>query len=103
MNVLASRLGVLTLCAATVVALSGLVISGPAHAEPANGTCKVRAQSATANSAAAAQEAWSNAVEDTHGEKWALWVGAKAKTVTQINGGTMWRARAKPCFYQPVL
>jgi hypothetical protein len=89
---------------ATIIAsaLAMTALTQQASADPAPGTCKFRFQHAVAQSVQGAQEAWISEVAAKFGSKWAQWAGAKNKTVVPLNGG-LYQAKAKPCFYQPVL
>ena len=80
-----------------------VVKSGPSAY--ANGDCKNSFETVMGTSSHHAQTLWTQSVAAKFGTKWAHWVGAKNKTVTPVNAGgtTMYQARAKPCFYQPVL
>jgi len=82
----------------------GVVTAEAARYE--DGDCRRFYQTATAASEPAAKAAWEAKVADKFGNKWAHWVGAKNKTIVPVpgnGGGTVYRAKAKPCFYNPVL
>lgn len=80
-----------------------VVKSGPSGY--ANGDCKNGFESVIGSSSQHAQAMWTQAVAAKFGTKWAHWVGAKNKTMTPIvtGGTTLYQAKGKPCFYQPVL
>ncbi len=80
-----------------------VVKSGPSGY--ANGDCKNSVETVMGPSSHHAQTMWTQTVAAKFGTKWAHWVGARSKTMTPINtGGTIvYQAKAKPCFYQPVL
>ena len=74
-------------------------------AGPAPGDCKRAYESIVAPSAPQAQAMWVQHVSGKFGNKWAHWVGAKDQAVIPMstNSGTQFLARAKPCYYEPVL
>jgi hypothetical protein len=94
--------------AAIALPLALSVVTAEAANTPSyqDGDCKQLYQSTTAASENAAKAAWEAKVAGKFGTKWAHWVGAKQKTIVPVpgnGGGTVYRAKAKPCFYPPVL
>lgn len=73
-------------------------------AGPQDGDCKRAYEMVIGQSPQAAQAMWTQMVVGKFGTKWAHWVGAQNKTLIAVSGGEnpMFRARAQPCFYQPV-
>jgi hypothetical protein len=67
-----------------------------------NGDCKQAFETVIAPNANVAQALWTQTVAAKMGTKWAHWVGAKNKSLTPV-GGQQFQARAKPCYYEPVL
>ena len=103
------------------VAASLLLVSGMAAAQqranpaagielsaaqgPQHGDCKAQYMQGFGQYPALAEANWSQNVASGHGNQWAIWVGAKNKSVIAVagpNGTTQFRAMAQPCFYHPV-
>lgn len=99
-----------TLRTIALSALAAVTLAGSAAAVQyqtaavADGTCKRDYIVGMAPSAGAAQAVWSQIAAGTYGNKWAIWVGARNKSVTAhpSGNGMVYRAQAQPCFYQPV-
>ena len=91
--------------AVTMLVAGGAGAAQIKAAEPQPGTCKRAFETINGPSVPAAQAMWTQMVAAKYGTKWANWVGASNKTVVPIagNSGTQFLARARPCFYQPVL
>jgi len=90
-----TRLGL----AAVSATIALFAISGTSQALQ----CKPLTQVGVGQSPLHAQQVWTTTVAGKFGPKWAHWVGAKNKVIVPINGGNLYHAAAKPCFYQPVL
>jgi hypothetical protein len=89
------------------IVMSALVAGAATAAQmkaagPQPGDCKRAYEAIVGPSAPVAQAMWVQLVASKYGNKWAQWVGAQNKSVTPV-GGNQFQARAKPCFYQPVL
>jgi hypothetical protein len=104
------------------VAASLLLVSGMAEAQqrsnpqrgsfelaapqgPQPGDCKAQYVQGFGQYPAIAEAVWSQSVASGLGNNWAIWAGAKNKSVIPVagpNGTTQFRAMAQPCFYHPV-
>jgi hypothetical protein len=85
------------------VLVAGVATAGQMKAAgPQPGDCKRAFEAINGPSAPVAQAMWVQLVVSKYGAKWAQWAGAQNKSVTPL-GGNQFQARAKPCFYQPVL
>jgi hypothetical protein len=102
------------------VAASLLLVAGLAEAQqrhqagsfelaapqgPQPGDCKANYVQGLGQYPAIAEAVWSQNVAAGFGNKWAIWAGAKNKSVIAVagpNGTTQFRAMAQPCFYHPV-
>jgi hypothetical protein len=92
---------------AAAIVMSALLAGAATAAQmkaagPQPGDCKQNYEAINGPSAPVAQAMWVQMVASKYGTKWAQWAGAQNKSITPL-GGNQFQARAKPCFYQPVL
>lgn len=102
-NLLRNAVGVVSL--ATFLVVAGNATAKEMQIAGVQPDCKASFETIVGPSAATAQAMWVQMVSAKYGTKWAHWVGAKNKTLIPLAGGANppFQARAKPCFYQPVL